>query len=317
MAYTLSLREPLEDTLREAGLQQINQALKELRSKNVASTQIHQSRKAFKRFRALLHLIRPGLGKSAFRRLEGGIRDIARAFGDARDSHVMVETVAKLEALAPAHAGAAFVPALKAGLQERLQQNGGMTPGAWRPQVRALERLALDFKSVPIAISDFADFEPGLRQVYSDCRARLDHALATNDEEDFHDCRKVVQRHWRHMQLFRRVWPEAMRPRINLAHDLAQILGEDHDVAVLKRYISTHGAQLGAKASGEAFLRLCSAHQQTLRGRAKLLSQRLFFLKPRVFFGLMEVYWRTAQEALDLEVKDMIVAKSANIVRIA
>jgi CHAD domain-containing protein len=317
MAYCLPLRDPLDESFRKIGLEQINLALKELRSRSVASMQIHQSRKAFKRFRALLHLLRPGMRKSTFRRLEDQIRTIAAAFGDARDNQVMIETVAKLEAAAPARACTLVFPALKASLHERLQETAGISPKLLRSQAKALERLATDFKSARLDITDFACFEPGLRRVYADCRERLNRAVTTNDEEDFHDCRKAVQRHWRHMQLLRRIWPEAMRARIELAHDLAQLLGEDHDVAVLKRHVIAEADAIAAKTPRDAFLNFCESHQQMLRARAKLLSERLLCQKPGDFCRLMAVYWRTARDMLELDGRLGLFLKGPNVVRIA
>ncbi len=59
-------------------------------------------------------------------------------------------------------------------------------------------------------------------------------------DEDFHALRKSVQQHWRHMQLLSRAWPEALSARADEAKALSQLLGEDHDLYVLRSFAEAH-----------------------------------------------------------------------------
>ena len=59
---------------------------------------VHESRKAIKRLRALLRLIKPGMTRLHFRRDETRLKEIAQLLSGVRDIQAMTETAAKLEA---------------------------------------------------------------------------------------------------------------------------------------------------------------------------------------------------------------------------
>ena len=58
---------------------------------------IHDARRCLKRLRALLHLVRPGLDKDAYRREAEQLAAIGKLLSRARDRYVMQQTLAKLE----------------------------------------------------------------------------------------------------------------------------------------------------------------------------------------------------------------------------
>ena len=45
--------------------------------------------------------------------------------------------------------------------------------------------------------------------------------------------RKAVQWHWRQMSLLGRAWPDEFAVRVTAARELSQMLGDDHDLAML------------------------------------------------------------------------------------
>lgn len=57
---------------------------------------IHESRKAFKRVRALVCLARDALGDETYRRENETFRDAGRALASVRDARVMVDTLEDL-----------------------------------------------------------------------------------------------------------------------------------------------------------------------------------------------------------------------------
>ncbi len=79
---------------------------------------VHETRKALKRLRALLALLRPELGHRRYARENAALRDCARRLAGARDAEVMVGTLDALVRRHPARlARSAAVRALRAQLQ--------------------------------------------------------------------------------------------------------------------------------------------------------------------------------------------------------
>jgi CHAD domain-containing protein len=57
---------------------------------------VHEARKALKRLRALVRLLRPGIGRKVYRRHNELWRDAARRLSGGRDAHVLLELFAAL-----------------------------------------------------------------------------------------------------------------------------------------------------------------------------------------------------------------------------
>jgi CHAD domain-containing protein len=136
----------------------------------------------------------------------------------------------------------------------------------------------------------------GLEAGYREGRRCFVKAYALGDDETFHDWRKAMQRHWRHLQLVSPAWPEALRPRIALAQELSQLLGDDHDLAVLREWISTRGKTLLDEDEIAELQTLCRKRQSELRRLAKGRGRRLFGEKPKAFRRRIANYWLTAPE---------------------
>src|SRR4051812_6802853 len=60
------------------------------------SAKIHSARKALKRARATLRLLRPAIGKDVYRQNNMALRDVARPLSQARDAEVLSDALDKL-----------------------------------------------------------------------------------------------------------------------------------------------------------------------------------------------------------------------------
>jgi CHAD domain-containing protein len=84
--------EPLAAGLQRMAVAQLDLAL-ELLDRGAEERAVHETRKAIKRLRALLRLLRGELGERAFERENGTLREIARRLSQARDATVMLATL--------------------------------------------------------------------------------------------------------------------------------------------------------------------------------------------------------------------------------
>jgi hypothetical protein len=164
--------------------------------------------------------------------------------------------------------------------------------------LRALSALKPAVAGLAIYPDDFKVVAEGLRLRYKAARRAFAEAFATGHDEDFHEWRKGVQHHWRHMQLLAPSWPAALNARVEDARALSQILGDDHDIALLSRLISTPTMVFGTPDDTESFLRRCRKRQKALRREAETRGERLFAERPRAFVEHIEEHWRIATELL-------------------
>jgi hypothetical protein len=98
MTFRLEPGLAITQSVRQAGTEQIDRALSKLAGKAKKGNAVHETRKAIKRLRALLHLIKPAMRKADFRIGDARLKQIAKSLSGVREIQAMIETVAKLDA---------------------------------------------------------------------------------------------------------------------------------------------------------------------------------------------------------------------------
>lgn len=279
---------------RRIAREQIALAIAELRSDGIPPSAIHASRKSLKRLRALVTCAAPAIGARAACRHDRALRGIARLLSQRRDADVSLETADALEQHYGEEARAILEP-LRGHLEEaRAATVNGLDDAALADVCTQLEAVGKALDKQSWKGKGIAPVIKGVCKTYQDGRVELRKAFKAPTDERLHEFRKTVQAHWRHMALLSRAWPEAFAVRTTAAHDLSQILGNDHDLAMLK----IAAARL-RKKERQAVLGLCERRQKALRKLAEPLSRRLFAETERAFTRRMTAYWRLAGRIKD------------------
>ena len=299
MAFRFRLHEPITKDFRRIGAEQIDRALAQISAGVDVATEVHEARKCLKRLRALLRLGREGLGEEVFQTENARFRDIAGRLSSVRDDHVVIETLVKLEAsTADDEARTALRRARAAFLDARASDDEGAAPAvdpATLSDVRAELAAALKgFRDLKLSPKSPSTLVAGLVRIYRRGRKSLITAYATGDDEDFHTLRKAVQAHWRHMALLTRLWPEMFSVRVEAARELSQILGDDHDLALLNARIAAFDADILTDDEKAALLSLIGARQSILRRLAKPRGDMLFAASPAGHGRWITAVWEAA-----------------------
>ncbi len=296
MSFSLKLSTPLADNVRETGAEQLRIALEALAPGSSGTQDVHGARKALKRFRALLRLTAPAMTNRDFRRFDRGAAEAARAFSPVRDIQVMMETVTRLAALGKGSAYKRAIDSLKSRLRmKREQAETNLHDPAARLAVANLAELGGDFETLKLDIDGFDTLAEGLAGIYGQGREAMAHALQSGGGDDYHEWRKGVQRHWRHLQFLSPLWPAIIAPQVKLAHDLAEALGDDHDLATLLALIERERPMMGRGGGIGMVAEVCAREQAALRQRAERMGRRLFAEKPKALGRRFAAYWETAE----------------------
>jgi hypothetical protein len=293
MAFRFKVDESIEKSFHRIGLEQIQRAQKQLGANVPPETGIHEARKCIKRIRALLRLGRNGLGDQTFRAENARFRDIATRLAPARDDHVILQTALMLEADAGDEARAALAR-LRAVIADHAGKAVTDRGTGIAEANSALERAARRFRRLAVKPDDFATIAKGLTRTYRRGLKWSAEAYARGDDEAFHEWRKCVQAHWRHMSLLSRAWPAMFEARVALARDLSQILGQDHDLAILKARLATLPAGSLSKSDVDEIARMIAARQQALRRTARPRGRMLYAEKAKAHGSRIVALWHAA-----------------------
>jgi CHAD domain-containing protein len=245
---------------------------------------VHEARKALKRLRALVRLLRPGIGRKVYRRHNELWRDAARRLSGGRDAHVLLELFAALAKDLPSAARKDLKPfgqALESRgneLDTELQAGGVLAEAdeALAGAEEGLEALA------PRGLGREALLE-GLEAAYRRCRRALAEAAREGTEEALHEWRKTAKYARHHVEVLQPAAPQLLGTLEKLWHELTDALGEHNDLAVLGRELEAYAA---ADEVAEALAELrhrMRERQQKLRGQGFELGRQLLAEKPAAY----------------------------------
>jgi CHAD domain-containing protein len=259
---------------------------------------VHAARKRVKRARTALRLSRDAIDDDVYQRDNTQLRSIAARLSAARDARVLFETLADLEERFAADLSAHATAELRKRLHDEHE--------------RALEALAAEDVAPATAQAlsqarartadwtfereDFAAIEPSLRRIYRRGRKRLRAARAEPSAENLHDCRKRAKDLWHVAQLLRPADPKRMKRLSRRAHELADALGDHHDLSVLRDYVEVHPHHSEADPTRDALLGAIDLRRDELARRALELGRGVYKRRPKRFVADVRRGWRKRVE---------------------
>ena len=295
MSYRFRVKESIPRGIRRIGREQINASLQALSQAEDIHQAIHQARKRIKCLRSLLHLVRPGIEASVFKAQDKGYRNIGRQLAGARDAKVLLETLTKLENRPEEWKEKINTSPIRTWLLAQYRNTELAFDRARLESIRhELQDRKKQFSTMPLKQVEFFDICEGARSTYQNGRAAILYAVKTQDGEHFHDWRKNAQRHWRQIQLLRPCWPPMIDMRAKFAHELCQLLGDDHDLEVFSAMLKKNNSLFRGKLDLEALqLRIRNA-QEDLRRSSVTHGQLLYAEKSRHFHQRLTACWNAS-----------------------
>jgi CHAD domain-containing protein len=285
-AYRLNIAEPLPEEIARVARGRIDHAVDELRGRSDSTPEeaVHEARKDMKKLRALLRLARDELGKETFARENACFRDAARELAGPRDSDVMLETLGALDL--PAGMGWELRKSIMA---ERDRNGGGDREAAGHRAVAMLKEARGRVDRWPLERDSFYAIAGGLERVYRRGRRDFEAAREEPTVESLHEWRKRVKELWYHHTLLKDLWPPVMTAVGDQAHDLSDLLGGGHDLAVLADWVRKHGdAEPG-------FYEAVDRRREELQAEAFALGAVLYADKPSAFVERLRRLWNVKQ----------------------
>ncbi len=291
MDYALGSDEDIETGMRRIGRELLERAVTDLtRPEQLGlAASIHDARKACKQLRGLVRLCRPGLGEPAYRYANDTVRDAARELSTLRDAQALVVTFDALIA-----ADGSLLDRSVLAVRQALAHRAREADAAVResdPRIgRALELLGDVAGAVDTWSADETDVVGGVVKTYGRARRALERAEREPTDEGLHEWRKRVKYSWYHVRLLAPAAPSVLDPLDVRFHDLSDVIGDDHDLAVLRRQLVDAPDDHGGQGAVDQAVELIDGRRADLLRRAIGLGSRLLAEEPDVYAARLAAY---------------------------
>jgi CHAD domain len=310
--------------LRRIALAQLDLAIEAIEGHDGVSSpqrRVHEARKALKRLRALLRLVRDELGEQSYARESAVVREAGKRLAQARDAQVLLETLDGLIERRPKTLGGRRgVQRLRARL--RIEFDGAaelaLTESARRSEaLDELRAMRVRVGAWQLADADGIEaIEPALARLYGQGRGRMRRATRASDVRGrkLHEWRKRVKDLRYAAEMLQRHEPQGAeradgkrgrsarkRAKANAAFigeiakradDVGELLGQEHDLAVLAERVreeakATRASGAPGPGTRRALLKSIARRRKRLRKRALRDGRPLYSDKPKRFVRRM------------------------------
>ena len=272
--------------------QRLERAVELLARGRLNDERVHAARKEIKKARAMLRLLRDAVSDAMYRRENVALRDCARPLSAVRDAKVLLETLDALAETVDARGRLRMRDlrrALSAGRPRSLRVVSASTIARVCSALRECQQRSALWNTRD---ADWAPIGKGLRRTYRCGRRAYAAVLAEGTDEELHEWRKQVTHLWRQLELLEPIASRSIRKLTRRAHKLSDLLGDDHDLLVLRSTLTAHDRGL-AQGDIVAYVRgPIDRRRARLQRKALAVGQAIFAARPRELTKCLGRTWR-------------------------
>jgi CHAD domain-containing protein len=148
----------------------------------------------------------------------------------------------------------------------------------------------------------------GLQETCRQARAAFREAAADPSVAKLHEWRKQVKYLRYQFEVLRPLWPERMEELATEADRMGDLLGDDHDLAVLRQLLTRDPQPIAGDGEREALLALIDRRRAELGQEVLLLGERFFQDRPRELVRRLKGYWKTCGQASPTQANEPLPA---------
>ena len=297
MAYRLKFDEAVPQGVKRIADEEIALAIQHLRGKAGRNKDqaVHETRKSIKKIRALLRLVSPAM-RGPVAAENRRLRDAGRKISALRDAGALLKVFDDLQKGSKGALGKRSLAPIRQALllhKRRLEETLG-TPKAMRTVAAALARTRQFLKHWQPDAEGFSAIQGGLERTYRDGKQALAKARKHGRREDFHEWRKRVKDHWYHLRLLDEICKDAMPGYEHSLKDLEDALGEDLNLAILRKRVLSLPQAKGLP--GKALIAAVESARKRFRERALAIGDQVYAEKPRHLTHRILQLWEASRQ---------------------
>ena len=281
MSFTLKPKRSVAKELSRVARRELDDTAEELDSSKRKGPAVHEARKSTKKVRAVLRLVRDGMGRD-YRRANRRLRKISRALSALRDVDALTATVQSLHRRYPA----IFTDEIQRDVVRVVSARQRVVRRELSGRVRAARRvLEATRESVPRDVRHAGHrsvVHRGLVDGYRLARRALQPLALDAPASEFHAWRRRTKNHWYHMRLFEQRHQTAAKRVVSLKQ-LQRWLGGAHDLELLRLALDEAPGRSANARARRITLECIDKFQEVLNRRSLTLGRRLFQRRPGLF----------------------------------
>jgi CHAD domain-containing protein len=292
---------PLPSEVQRISLHLLDRTIADLRPDDPSGFDagIHSARKKMKRLRGLLRLVREEIGYRSYREENVVLRDTARSLSAVRDAWVSVATLRSLrESYADLLDPNAFVTPEGWLLARHQQRRRSVTGAVVTNAITNLGSASSRFAEYPIeetVRNDYQAIAPGIERVYRRGYRAMARVAESARVENLHEWRKRVKYLRFQMETLAPLYPPMLKATAAGLDDLGELLGDDHDLAVLADTIIEHPESCRNERERWMLIALIHERRAHLQSRALSHGTALYGEKPKTFVHRIASYWQAGR----------------------
>lgn len=305
MSIQLEYKEDFSDGLKRLILEECQTALSSIeKATNEAERHetVHEIRKAFKKIRACLRLVRDEI--DYYKEENRWFRDQGRLISDIRDCTAHIEA---LDMLKKQYNSELYKNSFKTLRKSLLDHRDELADQVFREE-NHLQNIREDLESklqeIPaweLQIDSFEQIRPSINRTYTRGLKGLQASKKNGDIDKFHEWRKRAKYLRYHIDILNRVWPEHFETIEDELHDLTDLTGTLHDLHNLQQVVTELDNPFSNHEERILFNTLADKQQKYLKKHALLKGQKFYTDSPTEFCNRLEVYWVTHQKEIENE----------------
>ncbi len=299
MSYQLKGKESVSKGIKRIASEQTEKAINELASTDKLGVDeaVHQARKRLKKTRAVLRLVRYSLPPSTYKQNNKIFRDIGRNLSELRDGEVRIETLDNLVT----HVSDTVSPELFTNIRRELcvdyrqEYQRALDDDVLILVKNELKDTKDDINNWEIKPNNWSAVDQSLKRVYAHGYKNLNAARSKPTAENLHEWRKRVKYLRYQLKVINPIWTDLVKTWVEQTHDLSNYLGEDHDLAVLKEFVSSQPERFEQREL-DSLIILIDRRREELQSAAISLGKKIYTEKPKKFVRRLGNYWQVWRE---------------------
>jgi CHAD domain-containing protein len=253
---------------------------------DVRTEAIGEVRKCFKRIRAALRLVREELGEDRYHEENYYFRDAARPLTQVRDAGILLETADKLHQQFPQATTAATFEKIRRALlanQAEVSRQVLEEDKAFATVKDAAARALVRLSGWAVQRDGWLALEAGIRRTYHAGHRSLALAAEHSSVGNLHEWRKQTNYLRHQLQFIEPRLTGAEKQLVDEAHALSTLLGEDHDLAVLRETLAADPFSYGGHRVLKGVFVFIDRRRGDLQRQALALGRELYKSSPKDF----------------------------------